>query len=75
MIEFLKNNELVNPEANEDQIEGFLAKQIPAKNGYEFYSLLRHESETKKSKKKKSKTASKTTTKTKKKTKKVTRKK
>ena len=54
--------------ADEKQIGGFLAKQIPAKNGYEFYALLRHESETsagpkrkkaKKKVKKKAKTATK----------------
>jgi hypothetical protein len=80
MVEYLKNNELVDPDADEQQIGGFLAKQIPAKNGYEFYALLRHESETGRTKKtkkakKKTKTAKKTTrkkTKTKKKTKKKT---
>lgn len=45
MIEYLKNNDLVRPEADEQDIGGFLAKQIPAKNGYEFYELLRLESE------------------------------
>ncbi|MHC4322732.1 MAG: hypothetical protein ACYSUX_00500 [Planctomycetota bacterium] len=84
MIKYLKNNELVNPEADGQQIGGFLAKQISAKNGYEFYALLRHESESAKVKKKtkakttrkkKSKTktnSKKTTKKTKKKTKKKT---
>jgi hypothetical protein len=72
MIEFLKNNELVDSEADEEQIEGFLAKQISARNGYEFYALLRRESEAKKGKKKKPKTTGKTATKTKKKTKKKT---
>ncbi len=71
MIEYLKQNELVYPDADEQQIGGFLAKQISAKKGYEFYSLLRRESEARKSKKKKkSKTTSKkkTETKSKKKT-------
>jgi len=45
MLEYLRNNELVNPDADEHQIAGFLTKQIPAKNGYNFYALLRHESE------------------------------
>jgi hypothetical protein len=63
MIEYLRNNELVYPDADEQQIGGFLAKQISAKKGYEFYSLLRRESEARKSRKKK-------TTKRKKKTKK-----
>ncbi len=45
MIEYLRSNELVYTEADERGIEGFLTKQIPAKNGYEFYTLLRSESE------------------------------
>lgn len=45
MAQYLKDNDLVDPEADEQEIEGFLAKQIPAKNGYEFYALLRRESE------------------------------
>lgn len=52
MIKYLKDNELVNPDADQQQIEGFLAKQIPAKNGYDFYALLRQESESTKAKKK-----------------------
>lgn len=63
MLEYLRNNELVDPTANERQVGGFLAKQIPAKNGYEFYALLRHESETSKSTKKKDTKKDKTTTK------------
>lgn len=53
MIEYLKSKELVYPDADEQQIEGFLAKQISAKKGYEFYALLRRESEARRSKKKK----------------------
>ncbi len=79
MIKYLKTNEFVNPDADEQQIGGFLAKQISAKNGYEFYALLRHESESAKAKKKTkakktrkktsgTKTKSKTKTKAKKKT-------
>lgn len=45
MIEYLRNNDLVDSNADEQQIAGFLAKQISAKNGYEFYALLRGESE------------------------------
>jgi endonuclease III len=72
MIEYLRSNELVAPEADEQQIGGFLAKQISARNGYGFYVLLRRESEARKSRKKKKtktirKKKSKTTTKTKKK--------
>ena len=85
MIEYLKANNLVDSDADEQQIGGFLAKQIPARNGYEFYTLLRHESEegggaktkkkAKKKTKKKVKTAAKTKKKVKKKTKKSTRRK
>ena len=53
MTEYLKNNGLVGPDADEQQIEGFLTKQIPAKSGYEFYALLRRESEAAKSSRKK----------------------
>lgn len=73
MIKYLKDNEFVNPDADRQQIEGFLAKQISAKNGYEFYALIRQESESTKAKKKtkakttrkksKKKTKTKTTTK------------
>ena len=45
MIEYLKENDLVDKDANAQEIEGFLTKQISAKNGYEFYELLRKESE------------------------------
>jgi len=45
MLEYLRKSELVHPEADEQEIEGFLAKQIAAKDGYEFYWLLRRESE------------------------------
>ena len=60
MIDYLKSKELVYPEADEQQIGGFLAKQISAKKGYEFYALLRSESEVfkREKKKKKMKTAS-----------------
>jgi len=71
MLEYLKNNELVDPEADEQEVGGFLAKQIPAKNGYEFYALLRGQSESaeRTKSKRKSKTKKKTKTKTKKQTK------
>jgi endonuclease III len=45
MLEYLRKSELVHPQADEQEIEGFLAKQIAAKDGYEFYWLLRRESE------------------------------
>jgi hypothetical protein len=53
MIEYLKSHELVDSEVDEQQIEGFLTRQISAKNGYEFYTFLRRESETSDTKKKK----------------------
>ena len=45
MIEYLRSNELVHAGADEREIEGFLARQISAENTYEFYALLRRESE------------------------------
>lgn len=65
MIRYLRDNELVNPDADDQQIGGFLAKQISAKNGYEFYALLRQESESAREKKKKAKTTRKKKTETK----------
>ena len=53
MIEYLTSKELVYPKADEQQIGGFLAKQISADKGYEFYALLRRESEACGNKKKK----------------------
>jgi endonuclease III len=55
MIEYLKNNELVYPKANEEEISGFLTRQIPADNAYEFYALLRRCSEAGKARKNRSK--------------------
>jgi len=52
MIKYLREHELVNPDADDQQIGGFLAKQISAKSGYEFYAFLRQESESAKSKSK-----------------------
>jgi len=46
MIKYLHDNELVDINSDEQQISGFLTKQISAKEGYEFYALLRQESET-----------------------------
>jgi len=70
MIEYLRSSELVHPEADEQEIEGFLARQISAENAYEFYALLRRQSEARKAKAKK-KTTRKTKAKAKKKTKKA----
>jgi endonuclease III len=65
MIEYLRRNELVHAEADEQEIEGFLARQISAENAYEFYSLLRRRSEARKGGKRK-KAARETEAKTKK---------
>jgi endonuclease III len=45
MLDYLRSNELVHPDAEDKEIEGFLARQISADNAYEFYVLLRSESE------------------------------
>ncbi len=52
MLEYLRDDELVHPDADEQEIEGFLTRQIPARNGYEFYRLLRAQSELRKGRKK-----------------------
>ncbi|MBN2139144.1 MAG: hypothetical protein JW720_15155 [Sedimentisphaerales bacterium] len=66
MADYLRANDLVHPDADEQEIGGFLAKQIASKNGYEFYALLRNESESQIKKKAKQ---AKTTKKVKKQTK------
>jgi endonuclease III len=63
MIAYLQNQELVDPKADEATIEGFLAKQIGAKDGLEFYMLLRDVSESSSAKKTTKKKTSKKTTK------------
>jgi endonuclease III len=55
-IEYLRSNDLVDAGADEHDIEGFLARQISAKNAYEFYALLRRESESPRRKRKKTTT-------------------
>ena len=81
MVRYLRENELVHPEADEQDIAGFLTRLIPASNGYDFYALLRQESEdslTKKKRRKRKtvkKKAKKAVKKTKKKAKKKTKKK
>lgn len=45
MLGYLKQHKLVDAQADEQEIEGFLERQVPAKNAYEFYVLLRHECE------------------------------
>jgi len=71
MASYLRQNEVVDPGADAHDIEGFLTRQVAAKNAYEFYSLLRQESESAKpAKKKTTRAKKKTTTRTKKTTKK-----
>lgn len=70
MIDYLRNNQLVHPNADQQQIEGFLARQISAKNAYEFYALLRRCSESRRAATKKKKTVTKPKTKAVSKTKK-----
>lgn len=53
MIEYLRTNGAIAPDASEDDIEGFLTRQVAAKDAYEFYALLRRESESPKLVKKK----------------------
>jgi len=62
MIDYLRTNELVHPEADKQDIEGFLTRQISAENAYEFYALLRHQSESSKGRRKKKTAARKTKT-------------
>jgi endonuclease III len=45
MIEYLRSKELVHPESDEQEIEGFLMRQISASEAYKFYTYLRLESE------------------------------
>ncbi len=45
MINYLRENELVNPESDEADIEGFLTRLVSADDTYDFYVLLRRESE------------------------------
>ena len=53
MIDYLEGEDLVYPSSDQQDIEGFLTRLISADQGYEFYSLLRQESEAYKPKKKK----------------------
>ena len=57
MIEYLRRNQLVHPDSDERQIEGFLGRQISSAKGYEFYALLRHKSESSRIKKRAKKKA------------------
>lgn len=45
MIEYLKADGLVDPAASDEDIAGFLERRVSAANAYEFYALLRRQSE------------------------------
>lgn len=45
MISYLKANDAVDPEADRSEIEAFLGRQVQARDAYEFYSLVKKESE------------------------------
>jgi endonuclease III len=45
MTAYLKRNGVVDPDADMQDIEGFLTRQVAAKNAQEFYIALRRESE------------------------------
>jgi endonuclease III len=45
MLEYLKKNEFVHPDSEIEEIEGFLERQIPASQTYNFYSVMRQLSE------------------------------
>ena len=45
MIAYLKRTGVVDPEADLNDIEGFLTRQVAAKDAFEFYGTLRRESE------------------------------
>jgi len=45
MADYLKRNGIIDANADDEDLEGFLTRCVPAKNAYEFYLLLRRESE------------------------------
>jgi len=55
MIDYLKRNGFIDANADEEDLEGFLTRCVAAKDAYEFYALLRRESESPKLSKKKTK--------------------
>jgi endonuclease III len=55
MVEYLKRHEIIEADADEEDIEGFLVRHVAAKDAYEFYTLLRRESESSRGAKKKTK--------------------
>jgi endonuclease-3 len=59
-MEYLKTSGLIHAEASYEETEGFMARLIATKNAYEFYSLLRRQSESPKAQPRKTKPAKKT---------------
>lgn len=45
MLQYLRNSELVHPDASDGEIAGFLERQVAAADAYTFYTLLRDEAE------------------------------
>jgi len=45
MLEYLKRHDIVDAQAEQAEIEGFLTRHVAAKSAYEFYALLRQECE------------------------------
>lgn len=45
MLQYLRDQKLVHPDASEQEIAGFLERQISAADAYTFYVLLREEAE------------------------------
>ena len=45
MLDYLRDNELVHPDATDHEIAGFLERQISAADAYTFYTLVRDEAE------------------------------
>jgi hypothetical protein len=45
MVQYLKQHQIIGTEAERADIESFLVRQIAAKDAFEFYALLRRESE------------------------------
>jgi hypothetical protein len=45
MLSYLRESELVHPESTDEEIAGFLERQISSSDGYRFYTLLRQETE------------------------------
>ena len=68
MLDYLRANELVHPNATDAEIAGFLERQISAADAYDFYLFLRHEAEQNQPVSKIKKTATKKKTTEKKKT-------